>query len=194
MSVQALTWVLEHSEEKNGARLVLISLANHAGPDGGSAFPSAATIMRETRLSHGAVAAALKGLRERGAVVEEGRRRHGTIVYRLVMGVRDLDTSTSNLDPSQSRSRTQAVQDLYSGRPGSGHEPSSNPSEKSSGSAARRPAETAGDGRATRQVQNAAPTRSACATCDGFRHIVNEDTRTASPCPDCHPSASRRAA
>ena len=34
MSVQAIAWVLEHSRSKGTARCVLISIANHVGPDG----------------------------------------------------------------------------------------------------------------------------------------------------------------
>jgi hypothetical protein len=54
MSVQAMAWVLEHSTAKGTDRLVLLSLANHAGkePVNGAweAWPGVATIAREAGL------------------------------------------------------------------------------------------------------------------------------------------------
>jgi hypothetical protein len=40
VSVQAIAWVLEESESKLAARLVLLSIANHAKADGSNAWPS----------------------------------------------------------------------------------------------------------------------------------------------------------
>jgi len=53
VSVQALSWVLERCPEHVGpqARLVLMSIANHAGPRGEDSYPSVATIGRETGLN-----------------------------------------------------------------------------------------------------------------------------------------------
>lgn len=55
MSVQALGWVLDHSPARAEARLVLISIANHAGqsPHGGAweAWPGLPTIQREAGLA-----------------------------------------------------------------------------------------------------------------------------------------------
>lgn len=51
MSVQAMSWVLDHSESTLAARLVLLSIANHADSEGRNAFPSQATIGREARVS-----------------------------------------------------------------------------------------------------------------------------------------------
>jgi hypothetical protein len=54
VSVQAMAWVLEHSDAKGTDRLVLLSLANHAGkePVNGAweAWPGVATIAREAGL------------------------------------------------------------------------------------------------------------------------------------------------
>lgn len=54
MSVQAISWVLDHSHTRGTDRLVLISLANHAGrsPIDGAweSWPSIATITREAGL------------------------------------------------------------------------------------------------------------------------------------------------
>jgi hypothetical protein len=51
MSVEALSWVFQHSESSLGSRHVLLSIANHAKSDGTGAWPSVPTIARESRLS-----------------------------------------------------------------------------------------------------------------------------------------------
>lgn len=53
MSVQALSWVFERCPENVGPqpRLVLMSVANHAGPRGENSYPSVATIARETGMN-----------------------------------------------------------------------------------------------------------------------------------------------
>ena len=55
MSVHVISWVLSHSEERLGNRLVLIVLADHAAKDGSDAFPSVNTIAQEARMSKRAV-------------------------------------------------------------------------------------------------------------------------------------------
>lgn len=58
MSIEALTWAMnlapvpyDAGKPSPSCALVLIGLANHAGPDGTCAFPSVATLVRYTRLS-----------------------------------------------------------------------------------------------------------------------------------------------
>jgi hypothetical protein len=51
MSVQAVTWVIEHSRMRLGARLVLLAIANHADRLGQDSSPSIGTIANEARLS-----------------------------------------------------------------------------------------------------------------------------------------------
>lgn len=85
MSVQVLTWVLTHSEARLAQRLVLIVLADHANPDGGSAWPSVATIAHEARLSERQVHAALKDLRDSGRLAVEGDGPKGVRIYRVRM-------------------------------------------------------------------------------------------------------------
>jgi hypothetical protein len=51
VSVQALSWVLERSKSRLAARLVLLSIANHADSDGNKAWPSIPTIAREAHVS-----------------------------------------------------------------------------------------------------------------------------------------------
>lgn len=54
MSVQAMSWVLDHSPTRGSDRLVLLSIANHAGaaPSDGAweAWPGTALLQREARL------------------------------------------------------------------------------------------------------------------------------------------------
>lgn len=73
MSVQALGWVLDHSPTKGSDRLVLLSIANHAGTspvDGAwEAWPGTATLQREARLDRErTVKDALARLVEAGAI------------------------------------------------------------------------------------------------------------------------------
>jgi hypothetical protein len=51
VSIQAVSWVITHSKAKLAARLVLISIANHADKHGANAFPSIATIAAEAAIS-----------------------------------------------------------------------------------------------------------------------------------------------
>jgi hypothetical protein len=51
MSVQALSWVLDKSKSRLAARLVLLSIANHADQDGANTWPSLPTIAREAHVS-----------------------------------------------------------------------------------------------------------------------------------------------
>lgn len=67
MSVEAIAWVLNHAPVKSPvSKLVLVALANHARPDGSSAFPSVATICRYTCLSERSVRQHLDALEKSG--------------------------------------------------------------------------------------------------------------------------------
>ena len=72
MSIEAINWALNHAPCENSTqKLVLFALANHAHPDGSSAFPSVARIMRYTLLSERAIRLHLAGLEELG-LIERG--------------------------------------------------------------------------------------------------------------------------
>lgn len=73
MSVQAISWVLENSPTKNGSRLVLLSIANHAN-DHGEAWPSMATMAREANLDEKTVKRLISGLVKEGHL---GRKVNG---------------------------------------------------------------------------------------------------------------------
>jgi hypothetical protein len=51
MSIQAICWVLEHSEAEGVSRLVLLAIANHASAVGTDSYPSIDQIAREARCS-----------------------------------------------------------------------------------------------------------------------------------------------
>lgn len=85
MSVQATTWVWNQSKSTEGARLVLLALADHAHPDGTHAYPSVGSLARMTRLSVRAVQYALRELQELGEIeiTRPGGGRGRTTEYRL---------------------------------------------------------------------------------------------------------------
>jgi hypothetical protein len=71
MSIQAVAWVLEEEATTTGtARLVLLSLANHAN-DRGEAYPGIATICREARVSERRCHDALRSLVAAGLISRE---------------------------------------------------------------------------------------------------------------------------
>lgn len=81
MSLPIFTWVLDHSEERLGNRLVLLALAEHAHDDGTKAFPSIETLTRRTRLSERQVRNCLRALQASEAVEQTGKTKSGTNIY-----------------------------------------------------------------------------------------------------------------
>ncbi len=78
MSIQAVAWVLEDENVPGFARLVLISLANHADNKTGHSWPSVATIAKEAHISQRSVHTYLGALRRNGYIdVESGRTKAG---------------------------------------------------------------------------------------------------------------------
>lgn len=75
MSVEAISWALNEAPVDNPtSKLVLIALANHARPDGSSAFPSVQRMMRYTCLSERSVRQHL-GLLEEAGIIERCDQR-----------------------------------------------------------------------------------------------------------------------
>jgi hypothetical protein len=70
MSIEAIHWALNTApipperRDASSLAMVLVGLANHAGPDGRNAFPSIATLTRYTRLTRRSVQHALQTLEE----------------------------------------------------------------------------------------------------------------------------------
>jgi hypothetical protein len=71
MSVQSLSWVLDYSEAEHSARLVLISIANHADKYGRNAWPSVRVIGEESKLSERVVRSAISELERIGELTVE---------------------------------------------------------------------------------------------------------------------------
>lgn len=105
MSVLASSWVWEHSKAKGTARLVLLSLADHAGADGGDAYPSVARLARRCGVSTRTVQEALKVLTSLGElVIEPQAGPRGANRYQLVMTPADL-APPQDLHPAGSAPR-----------------------------------------------------------------------------------------
>lgn len=84
MSIQAIAWVLDHSDAFGVDRLVLIALANHANSETGECRPGYRRIAHEARVSTSTVGRAVRRLAALGEVViVERGKGHGTTKYRL---------------------------------------------------------------------------------------------------------------
>ena len=69
MSIEAIAWVLNKAPcDSPAQKLVLIALANHARPDGTTAFPAVSTISRYTALSERTIRYHLDALEDLGLI------------------------------------------------------------------------------------------------------------------------------
>lgn len=85
MSVQAITYVLDHSEAAGSDRLVLIALANHACSEKAECWPSVRLLAREARCSERTVQYALRELEHAGRIRrQKAKGPQGTTRWRLV--------------------------------------------------------------------------------------------------------------
>lgn len=116
MSIQAVAWVLDHSESCYSDRLVLIAIANHIGPTGW-AWPSIESIAHEARVGRSTVFTAIDTLVDIGELSVKKRP-----------GKSNLYGLSSMVDPSRyptpqgSGSRTRGVQSARPGGPDRGPE------------------------------------------------------------------------
>jgi DNA-binding transcriptional ArsR family regulator len=74
VSYQAMNWAVRQTTGSPTAKLVLLCLANYAGPDG-RCYPTQATIARECELSERSVRQWLAALENAGLMAREKRRR-----------------------------------------------------------------------------------------------------------------------
>ncbi|WP_078973455.1 helix-turn-helix domain-containing protein [Streptomyces sp. MMG1533] len=102
MSFKVTNWVWSRSESRNGARLVMLALADRAD-DNGCAWPSIDDLAERTNLSPRAVQKGITNLVELGELkVENGGGRHRSNRYRIVPkprtsdGVTDQEPRTSD--------------------------------------------------------------------------------------------------
>ncbi|RKQ36233.1 helix-turn-helix domain-containing protein [Kocuria tytonis] len=85
MSVQATTWVWEHSQAEGSTRLVLLAIADAANREGARSFQSAETLASMCKMSSRTVRRQIKILQDLGEIEVEGRAgSHGTNSYRIV--------------------------------------------------------------------------------------------------------------
>lgn len=91
MSIQAVAWVLEHSEATLADRLVLIAIANHADAKGWNAYPAVPLIAREARVDARTVYRAIEALEELGELTVN-RRKGRSSIYGIsaLMGCQDV--------------------------------------------------------------------------------------------------------
>lgn len=97
MSIEAMSWVINCSEERLGRRLVMISLANYAAKDGSRAFPAVETIAQDARMSVRQVYNCLRDLEAAGSIIRTGVTQRGVIVYRIA-GMQDLQVKNPTPD------------------------------------------------------------------------------------------------
>lgn len=102
MSIKVTNWVWARSESRNGARLVMLALADRAD-DNGFCWPSIDDLAERTNLSRRAVQKGIAALVEGGELkVENGGGRHRSNRYRITPkqctsdGVTDQEPRTSD--------------------------------------------------------------------------------------------------
>lgn len=83
MSIQALTYVLEHCEATGSARCLMFAIANHANERGENCWASVATLAHEARIAERTTQYALRDLEEAGEIEVSGISAKGTTVYRI---------------------------------------------------------------------------------------------------------------
>ncbi|MFJ5151423.1 helix-turn-helix domain-containing protein [Streptomyces sp. NPDC088353] len=94
MSFKVTNWVWARSESRNGARLVMLALADRAD-DNGCAWPSIDDLAERTKLSPRAVQKAINTLVDSGELeVENGGGRHRSNRYRITPKPRTSDGVT----------------------------------------------------------------------------------------------------
>lgn len=91
MSVEATAAMWARRDLTSTEKLVAVRLADHAGPDGGHAFPSVRRLMDDTGLSERTVQGALRSLVGKGAVVWEGAHpKYRTNQYRIILTPQEM--------------------------------------------------------------------------------------------------------
>lgn len=84
MSTEAISWVFRHSKSRLAARLVLLSIADHADADGRASWPSFRTISRDSGACFRQISRAIRKLVEIGELrINRCASPEGTNVYVL---------------------------------------------------------------------------------------------------------------
>lgn len=96
MSVQATTWVWEHSQAEGNARLVLLAIADAANREGENAWISANTIAKMCRIGHRTAQRKIAELMESGELEKMGSRGEKQATVYRIPGVRSGDPLRQN--------------------------------------------------------------------------------------------------
>ncbi len=84
MSVQAMSWVLDHSRMRLGAKLLLLAIANHAGKESRMCWAGVPTLAREAGLSVRRVEMLLPKIERSGELeIQRGKGPGGSHIYVL---------------------------------------------------------------------------------------------------------------
>lgn len=126
MSVHVVSWVLRNSEARGAERLVLLSVADHAGPDGTGAFPAVKRIAKDARVSERTARYSLRALEAAGRVIYEGEGPAGTRRYAVRM---DRESETEGGQTLPGADLAGGAKYDHQGRGGSAPEPTTEPSE-----------------------------------------------------------------
>ena len=130
MSFRAMLWAWEVDGLTSTTKLVLMSLANHAGEHTGSCFPSIKKVAGECRLSERAVQVAIKTLETEGYIAI--RRRPQTANYfTLLMDLKVVATRVKDVHQGVQEPR-EAVNDVREGGERRAPEPVNQPSNQPS--------------------------------------------------------------
>jgi hypothetical protein len=90
-----MTWVLEYSSAELGARLALLSIANHADRQGHNAYPSYATIGIEARMSRRGAIDAIERLERDGHIsIKRKASPYRTNIYTIVGMASEVSSPT----------------------------------------------------------------------------------------------------
>ncbi|MGI8426069.1 MAG: hypothetical protein ACR2M4_05625 [Actinomycetota bacterium] len=104
MTIQSVGWVLDNSLAELGARLALISIANHADRLGGNSYVSFKTIGLEARISRRAAIYAVQRLEIDGHIrIKTAAGPHGENIYEIV-GLAPEPSEETSPPPSEETS------------------------------------------------------------------------------------------
>jgi hypothetical protein len=86
LSVQAISWVIDQSKHKGNSFVVLLMIANHARSDGTGAWPSVATLCKESRLSRRTVQRCINRLTRKWSGIKGWQDLEPELVVRVSKG------------------------------------------------------------------------------------------------------------
>jgi hypothetical protein len=179
MSVEAIAWALTQAPSPRDRRdasslaIVLVGLANHAGPEGRNAFPSNATLTEYTRLSARSVQYALRALEGLGLITASDPEIVAAYIKRADRRPQGWDLAMARRSPPPSTSVIHTSAGPVD-NPRSGGQPL-HPGELVGVQTRRRGAQTASS-----RGARSAPVRARVVWLD-------EDRVTSVPCPRCNP-------